>query len=173
MMGCGLMKTINELDKQIQNLILKKRDLIIQQDKGEISDKVYEATIKFINLEHSKLNKIKISQLNSKIESRNKPPDIKPVKQKRDVKTIIGNNVNVNSYTSLIIKALKHKAVDTEDKVIAVVNEWRPGTHKEKIRNQVKNIISLIKKREQSRFKQYEWNEKTYEVIESCQSKLF
>lgn len=63
------------------------------------------------------------------------------------------------TYKSLIIKALKHDKIDSEEKLLYVVLHKKPGKDKETLRRQVRNIISMIKKSDR-----YVFDNKKYKV---------
>jgi len=176
--------TEQEIKKQIQNVILKRRDLYVKQDNHEISDVEYEIQMKTINDEYKRLIAEEILLLDKKIECRNEEIQekqkeiIKKVKilNKPVIKKVfvpIKDLNNKSSYISLILKFLSVKKVDSEDKLVAVIKELKKDVQDYNLRMQIRNTISIIKNKTNNQFNGYSFNEQTYMVNEQCQEKLF
>lgn len=171
----------DELDKKINDIIAEKRDLMIKEDRHEITSKEYDKKMPLLEEEWRRLNRLKIQILQQELAEREKK-DIerkeetvkkeKLEKKKRITHSNVGRKPTNDSYSSLIIKALQHPKIDSEAKAVAVVLEWKPGTHKENIKKQIHNIIALIKNKKERRYSDYEWEDEKYMVIKSCQTKL-
>jgi len=191
-------KQKSELDKKIYDVILKKRELYQKEYSNKITPKQYEKQQRELDDEHRELNKLKIEEIKKDMEEREKEiaekqkkviEDLEKIKGPRKkramkqkpvvIKKKIIKNVKTKkkkevyhteeSYARLIIKALSHPAVDTEDKVIAIVNEWKPGAHTNDLKKYIKNIIAQIKRGVR---KGLSWDSEKYKVNTSCQMKL-
>jgi len=198
-MVIGLINNLNidDVNKQIQELVKKKKEVYLKEDKHEITSKEYEESIKEIDVKWRELNNIKIQYLQNKlidkeveiVENKNNilhKPLIKKVNEKiienklnkqikvneeiiKDNKIIIDKN---DSYVNLILKALQHPKIDNEDKLIAIINYWKPGMHDNDIKRYFHLIIYGIRNKTQKKFKNYEWDEKNYMVKKICQTLL-
>lgn len=174
-------KNKNELDARIQELILLKRDLILKEDNHKITKKLFEKQMPLVENELNRLIQTKIKQLWDLQVQRDKEekqePQVEQSKPKKRRKKSIKKPVVkpkpiTDSYSSLIFKALHHPKIDSEAKVVAIVLEWKPGIHKEDLRRQVRNMISGIKNKKDSRYLEYDWDKEQYKVIKSCQTIL-
>jgi len=164
----------NELDERIHDLILKKRELCLQEDRHEIKKKEFENKWENVDAEwreatQQKINEIKkqLQQKEQVIDSRQKELKEKTEKIKRENRKNAGRKKVDNSFSSLIVKALLHPKIDSEEKVIAMVMKWKEGGNKEKLRLQIRNIISNIKNKKQRRFVEYDWDKNKYMVIKN------
>ena len=183
----------SELDKKIHALIVEKRNLYIKEDKKDISRKVFNKEFIRLESELRGLNKLKLKEIQENLNQRDiqidkkenvvtkklkvltprkkrvaKRKEIVKLKRIKKTKTILLSG----SYFELIIKALKHSKVDTEEKVIAIVNVWKPGAHPVDMRKYIKNIISSIKRGGVERYSSYTWDDENYQVKERHQTTL-
>jgi hypothetical protein len=193
---------MNNLDKDIKELIIKKHKYYVDKDNEKILTRKFNNIISEIDNKLRELNIQKIKQLNDEIDEReklvsqkqqkidleiqniNQQDNIKNNKQKNIIYKKNNDNIKLykkikdkkqlrqESYTKLIIYALRLPMIDNEDKVVAMVLDWKPGIHNENLKKQIRNIISGIKQQKQKRFKIYSWDFKKYMVIKKCQIKL-
>jgi hypothetical protein len=111
----------------------KKRNIKIKtsnkkkiQKKLKIKSKVIYQSKK--NIKEKKSGKLKIKK-NSKLKVKTNIKKIIPPLKVNKKKSVPLKLLDA-SYAKLILKALKHPAANTETKVIAIVNEWKPGAHR-------------------------------------------
>ena len=169
----------NELDKNIKVLNKEKHALYVEQTQKLITNEDFESRICKIDIELRVLIQQKILEMQQSFKvntkeviQKQKVFNTQVKKVKRQTSKHLGHKVVDDSYSSLIIKALKISAVDTETKAIAVITKWKPGVHEENIRKQIRNTISAIKKHKQPRYKHFSWDQKLYKVNQSCQQIL-
>ena len=182
----------SELDIKISEALAKKKTLLIQNDKREISDSEFAQQIAPLDKEIRSLTMQKIEVMKAANQERiNKPnpepPKLVKVSKPTEVDTIDTSDTSDTSkepkkekpvYTptlshkkkqsciALIIKALKHPKVDTEDKIVAIVHYWEPRFDKHNIRVYLLNVISMIKNNNE-RFNGLTWDNEKYMVIEN------
>lgn len=167
-----------EVEKQIQNIILKKRELYLKQDLHEIKNSEYDEQIEILEEEYSELIKQKINIINKKIDIRDEKIKEKEVERKQKVQSIKkpikkDNIQSGQSYTKLIINLLAQPKIDSEDKLVAVIKELKKETEEHNLRRQIKNITSEIKNKNNNKYVNYMFDEKQYMVKEAWQGKLF
>lgn len=147
------------IDKQINDLMKKKYELIKSYDKKEIS--------KYLYLKHLNEYETEIVELRNKLILDNKKeikvdePVVEDVVEKTSIQKR-GKKTNPNSYTMLIICALRTEDILSVQRVAEAVNELKPGRDINKIETQTKNIISLVKKQKIARWQQYNWDEEKF-----------
>ena len=164
------MKAINEINKILKKLYEERKELYLKEDRREIRSDKYERLLTELNKKINFYNQEKMFLMNKELKEKFKETEQKEfLKQPEQVKK---KKKPKYTYTDLILKALMHPKVDTEDKVVEIVYDKKPDTHKENIRSQVRNIISIIKNKKNKKFKDYQWDLKTYSVIKTNQVKL-
>ena len=173
---------MSELDKQIKNVNKEIRDLYREEAQRLITHDDFERDVRIANAKHRDLIRLKIDEQTKTYNTKAKEIKIKQEVIQEKVKKIrkeknkdkdLGRKVIGDSYSSLIIKALKLKTINTEAKAIAIINTWKPGLHDENIRKQIRNTVSAIRLNKQPRYKHYTWDNKTYMVNQTCQQILF
>jgi len=147
--------------------------LIRQYDRKELDTETYKLKIK----ENDDARKAEIEllfkqdEIAEKEKNNQEPiPEVdgmadKTESKKEETKTR-GKNPRADSYTMLIIEALKLKSLKTIDAVVDKVEEKKPGRDKAKIKNQVKSIIRLVKKQSPARWQKYAWDEESFMLTE-------
>lgn len=172
-------KPKSEIDIKLTDAIAKKRDLLLKNDKREISDTEYAKQMKPLEDEIRKLTQDKIQEMRNNNAvfggEKKEQPIEKPVKETTDKPKVKKTSKpkseplpdkKSESCITLIIKALKHPKVDTSEKVVSIVNYWEPRFSKDNIRYYVRNVVSLIKNNN-PRFPNLKWDEEKYMVIEN------
>jgi hypothetical protein len=177
-------KPMSELDQKISDLIQKRKTLLIKNDKREITEKEFNEQMPGLQSELRTLTYQKLQEMREskpvfglvKEEPKTEEPKVEPerkiIKEKKPIKTVQKKPVKKpevsqkreDTYVSLILKALQHQKLDTEEKVVSMVHYWKPALHKENIRYYTHNIISLIKT-DNPRFARYAWDSDKYMVI--------
>lgn len=148
-------------DSSLKFLIGKKREMIKNEDDKKKIEKIdmqiRAMTESFIEKEKEQFKKngelIKMKQ--EKVEEKVKALAEKP-----------GKKVQPDSYTMLIVKALSMKSVNTLDKVIDKINDWKPGRDIKKLQTQIKSVIRMVKQQSTIRWQKYDWNEDKYLLTE-------
>ena len=175
------MNKIGEIKKQLKTVWEKIQQVHRDEYNHKISRTVFSNRVTPLEEEKNKLNKRLVTLLRKEYIDRDEEQqqaqnklieDAKEVnRQRREAKPIIKKQPPKKSltekqspkkpitYKSLIIKALKHEKVDSEEKLLYVVLKKKPGKDKETLRRQVRNIISIIKKSDK-----YIFNDKKYQV---------
>ena len=166
---------IRELNKKkIEQLRLDmiKREKDIKDKQQKVIEKLKELTPRKKRVVKTK--PIIITKKKMTIRSHNKglKPDSHKTKKISKTKNTSRTKSSEDSYASLILKALKHPKIDSEQKVIAMVNVWKPGAHPTDLSKYIKNIISLIKRGSEKRFYGHFWDDKKYQVKTTCQTRL-
>ena len=165
-------------DKKITILSKKYEDIFVPSTKKEIKELAVQLAVQGTvqgAVQQDNLHQEPI------IKNTVKPtikPTIKPI-IKTMVKPIIKNTVKVKgsniikkhsgTYRDLIIQALLHPKIDSEEKLLVMVNEWRPGKHKEEIRKQTRDLICLIKNNKIKKYSLYTWDNENYKLIKNVQ----
>ncbi len=172
----------SELDNSIYKLNIQKRDLMVKEFNNKITTKQYEKEISIIGEEWQRLIQLKIAELSKEQQIIDKKYTEKKqevvekekiIKKQKKKQSNAGRKPVTDSYLSLILKALQHPKINTEAKVVAVVLEWKPGLHEVNLKQQIRNMISLIKNKKERRYEEYEWDSENYKVNKTCQTKLY
>ena len=140
-------------------------------EKGNIETKEFkkehqrlESWIKDLTLKKIDELESKINNREQKINKEQKELEQKIEKQKKLNRRNAGRKQNPNSYSSLILKALMNSSLDDEDKVVSMVKHWKDNDVN-KIRVQVRNIVSVIKKGKEKRYENYKFDSDKYLVM--------
>ena len=165
------MSEYDELCEQVNEYSFQKHELIRQFDRNEISRQKFNGRYKKVTDELDELVRRKLELASEmykekeKQATNNKRETTKQLnKIKKENRKRAGRKINPDSYASHIIKALMYPNINNEDKVVAVVNKWKPGKSEKSLRMQIKNIISTIKKAESGAYADYTFDKDKYMV---------
>lgn len=151
-------KQMEELEEKYKELNTEKIRLMNQTLLKELQPKTNEQLIQEVIKEEKKVSRKKTKEKPKKIEV----PKVK-----------ITNEKNVESYTSLLIKALLHPLIDSEEKVLKIVLDWKPGMKEERLREHLRKLINGIKNNKLKKYKKYKWIKEKYKLGEKCQTTIF
>ena len=149
----------------MNSLSIEKQNLLKDLDCGKITKKLYNARMKIIEEklieERSEIIRKKAKEL----------ADIPVVIIEKKVYERRGPKVKEDSYISLIIKALMRPEVMCVNDAVFLVQQWKPGRDKEKLKTHIKRIIYNVKKKTGIRWERYEWDKKRIELIDKGEKK--
>lgn len=158
---------------EVNILIQQKRSLIIKQDKNETDEELYETEIKELNSKIRELNQKTIEQEikkknNKEVKIKMSEETVEPVAQEvaSEKTKSKGRQPKTDSYTMVIIRGLKDKAITDFDKLAEFVEREKPGREKVKTLKQAKTIVYLIKNQKGGRWNNYSFDEEKFLVTE-------
>jgi hypothetical protein len=161
-----------ELDKlnkeKINYLTQKNNELFIPQTHKQVKQLATENILKELNIDPKIGPHVPI------------PQNIKPESvDTQDIKKLIISTAQVKKHTQktsirdLIIKALLHPKIDSEEKLLIMVDEWlQEKKHKEELRKQTRDLICLLKNNKIKKYKYYIWDKDKYILTETVQKTL-
>lgn len=160
-----------ELLKRIKELRIKQRDIIIKEDRREISTEDYEKQIEPVEKDIREVNDELLKILYKENQERWVEPNkaqekvdkqLKKIKEAQGIKQ--GRKRESTSWLSLVIKALMMKETKNIDDVVKMVNKWRPGRERDKTEHQIKVTIYRVKKQYPGPYQEYVWDEEKYQM---------
>jgi len=158
-----------ELLARVKQLRIEQRDLMLKEDRREITRNKFDVLIKPIEKEIREANQEILKILydeqqitfNAPTKAEEKiDKQLKKIKEEKGVK--VGRKRESKSWLSLVLKALCQKDTKNVQDVIAKVDKWRPGREKDKTEHQVKVVIYRVKKQYPGPYVEYEWDEKNF-----------
>lgn len=166
------------LDKRISELINKKREIARQSSQKEITEKQEEAQIKIINDELRQLNTQKMLELKKQYEEREQEVKQKQTQVEKKLYIVKKQNKPIKekgekgTITELIIKALEHPKINSEEKAVIMIKQWKDDVIEQDLRRQLRNTISLIKNKNKKDFSNYIWINGEYRIQKITQLTL-
>jgi hypothetical protein len=160
-----------DVQANIRELRIKQRDLMIKEDRREITYADYKEKITPIEQKITELNQQLIQILTAETNERLVMPtpeqvtvdeQIKKIKEERGTK--VGRKRESGSWLSLILKALTTGECKNVSDVIKTVHQWRPGRDSAKTEHQIKVAIYRVKKQYPGPYQDYIWNEEQYKL---------
>ena len=160
---------IRELDKDISKLLMSRRDLYIQNDKGLLKGKRYQKKLDEVESEIKQLTSEKMTLMQQEMVQREVVlsnglekvnNDIKQIRRSKGIK--LGRKEQDNSFASIIIRALMSGKFKTIDSVADHVEKVRPGRQRSKTKTQIKAVIYRVKIQLKPRWDEYTWDEKNF-----------
>lgn len=163
------------LDERITQLINQKREIVRQAGRREITEKQEEAQIKIINDELRQLNIQKMEEIKKQYEE--KEITVKQKQTQIEKKAYITKKQNKptkpkGTITELIIKALEHPKINSEEKAVIMIKQWKDDVIEQDLRRQLRNTISLIKNKNKKEFSNYIWINGEYRIQKITQLTL-
>lgn len=156
------------LDDDISELITLKREIIGQAARREITEREEEEQIKQIDDKLRELNTQKIQEIKKQYEEKNIEIKQKQVETEKKAHIIKKQKTprkkEKETITELIIKALEHPKINSEEKAVIMIKQWRDGIIEQDLRRQLRNIISLIKNKNKKEFSEYIWINGEYRI---------
>jgi len=158
---------INEELKKLNNIKINKINQDIKEQEQNVKSEQKRIIEKLKNLKKQPVVKQPVVKQPVK-----KQPVVKQLVVKQSVvkESVIQNHNNKKrkeskcSYAKLIIKALSNKAVDTENKLIAIVTHWRPGIHRNDLKLYIRNIISEVRRGKRPGLS---WDDENFSIIKN------
>ncbi|MFW6007827.1 MAG: hypothetical protein ACOCP8_01070 [archaeon] len=164
------------LDDDISELITLKREIIGQAARREITEREEEEQIKQIDDKLRELNTQKIQEIKKQYEEKNIEIKQKQVETEKKAHIIKKQKTQrkkeKETITELIIKALEHPKINSEEKAVIMIKQWRDGIIEQDLRRQLRNIISLIKNKNKKEFSEYIWINGEYRIQKITQLTL-
>jgi len=164
MRGYGSMMT--QPNKELGELIEQKRQLNRDEYEGKITQEEYRKKLQEIEDKIKLINKDTISVMTGILQKKSEFVEEKTkeiTKRKKHVSTKkLGRKISKDSVMNIIIDGLADKQYDSEQKMIKYVKTIKPEMTDDKIKNRIRNTISLIKHKKHERFENFIWNKEEY-----------
>ena len=142
-----------------------KHALIRRYDRNEIDETTYKKELEDIEGQIGVQREAVLAErdkIQKKLEAKEMDKEEKPEIETKK----IGRKERKNSYTMLIIEALKMKSIKSVDAAVDKVLEQKPGRDRTKVKTQLRTIIGLVKKQKPARWTKYSWDEEAFLLTE-------
>lgn len=147
-----------KLDNKMKKVIQQKFDLHKKDYNNDIGSDEFRKQITKVDKEHNKLIDKKKSLIQKKFKEKNEKIKQNKRKVSRKLKKLKGEK----TLRGNIISFLRHPKVDSQDKILALLDDKYNDKHKLTIKKRVKNVVSQIKNDRLKDYDKYEWNEEKY-----------
>ena len=163
-------------NKRINELAWKRTLLIRQEDRKEITKKIFDEAIKIVDAELLLLRKELVQSLEEENMKKSAEMEAKKMVGEKVVKVRktktnatgrkprVVKNFSEASQTSLVAKALQMKSVKSIEKAAETAKSWNPELDEKKLRNVAKMII-VSTKAGKGRWRAFTWDEENFLLV--------